>query len=98
MPIGLQPMPVRATAQASVCVEGGCNLPQGVVAPCGADQRDAKGQDRRRVAGGRQVLRALRHLTCSDSLGVKGAACLASASLYCQQTLLLPCHREFMLS
>lgn len=71
MPVGLHPVAFWAAAQAGVCMEGGGNLPQGIVAPCRADQRDAEGQDGLRVAGRRQVLRALSHLACSAGLRVK---------------------------
>ena len=61
-------MPLRAAAQASVCMEGCSHLPQSIVAPCRADEGDAKGQDWRRVACLGEVLCALRHLTCTTSL------------------------------
>lgn len=64
VPVRLDLVTLRAAAQASVCMEGCCHLPQCVVAPCRADQGDAEGQHRRRVACFGQMLRALRHLAC----------------------------------
>ena len=87
MPVGLHPVAFWAAAQAGVCMEGGSDLPQGVVAPCGADQCDAKGQDGCRVAGGRQVLRALRRLACSASFRVGGVlSAILSEGLLCQRS------------
>ena len=61
-------MPLRTAAEASVCMEGCSDLPQSIVAPCRADEGDAKGQDWRRVACLGEVLCTLRHLTCNTDL------------------------------